>query len=106
MQIGPKQNHGTIGEITLILHGTEQIPAYRKNGPRIYNEDYNSMHKTVSNVVTFGILLHIELASLTYSLLFQYDAVQPIAKNSIKYKYDQDVESPEVNDILLGQWLD
>ncbi|KAM0736557.1 Neuroendocrine convertase 1 [Formica fusca] len=78
-KIGPKQNYGTIGEFTLILHGTEQIPAYRRNGPRIYNEDY--MRKT-------------------------YDAVKPIAKNSVQYKYDQDVESPEINDILVGQWLD
>ncbi|CAL1685854.1 unnamed protein product [Lasius platythorax] len=67
---GSKQNYGTIGEFTLILHGTEQIPAYRRNGPRIYNEDYN--RKT-------------------------YDAVKPIAKNFVQYKYDQNVESPEIN---------
>lgn len=95
LQTGSKQNYGTIGEFTLILHGTEQIPAYRRNGPRIYNEDYN--RKTVSSVVTFGILLHIEFASLVYSLLFQYDAVKPIAKNFVQYKYDQNVESPEIN---------
>lgn len=104
MQIGPKQNYGTIGEFTLILHGTEQIPAYRRNGPRIYNEDY--MRKTVSSVITLGILLHVKFVSLAYSFLFQYDAVKPIAKNSVQYKYDQDVESPEINDILVGQWLD
>ncbi|EFN62718.1 Neuroendocrine convertase 1 [Camponotus floridanus] len=58
-KIGPMQNYGTIGEFTLILHGSEQIPAYRKNGPRIYNKDYNHMHKTVS-VIMFSILLYMD----------------------------------------------
>lgn len=49
LQTDPKQNYGTIGEFTLILHGTEQIPANRRNGPRIY-DDYN--RKTVSSAVT------------------------------------------------------
>ncbi|XP_072748578.1 neuroendocrine convertase 1 [Anoplolepis gracilipes] len=40
-KISSEQNYGTIGEFTLILHGTEQIPAYHRNGPRIYNKTYN-----------------------------------------------------------------
>ncbi|KAL6263420.1 hypothetical protein P5V15_006211 [Pogonomyrmex californicus] len=45
-EIGPEQNNGTIGTFTLILHGTVQVPVYRRNGPRIYNEDYNRIRKT------------------------------------------------------------
>lgn len=48
-QIGPGRNNGTIGAFTLILHGTAQMPEYRRNGPRIYNEDYNRIRKTVSS---------------------------------------------------------
>ncbi|KAL0100697.1 hypothetical protein PUN28_019229 [Cardiocondyla obscurior] len=45
-EIGPRQNNGAIGIFTLILHGTKQIPVYRRNGPRIYNKDYNRMGKS------------------------------------------------------------
>ncbi|XP_043794709.1 neuroendocrine convertase 1-like [Apis laboriosa] len=40
-EIGPKENNGTIEGFALILHGTRVMPEYRKNGPRIYNQDYN-----------------------------------------------------------------
>ncbi|EZA51977.1 Neuroendocrine convertase, partial [Ooceraea biroi] len=56
-EIGPEQNNGTIGVFTLILHGTTQIPAYRRNGPRIYNEEYNRIRKTVRNAALFRIPL-------------------------------------------------
>ncbi|XP_068980359.1 neuroendocrine convertase 1-like isoform X1 [Bombus flavifrons] len=42
-EIGPKENNGTIETFTLVLHGTRKMPEYRKNGPRIYNQDYNRM---------------------------------------------------------------
>ncbi|XP_036141691.1 neuroendocrine convertase 1 isoform X2 [Monomorium pharaonis] len=45
-EVGPEWNNGTVGIFTLILHGTMQIPVYRRNGPRIYNDDYNRMRKT------------------------------------------------------------
>lgn len=67
----PKQNYGTIGEFTLILHGTEQIPANRRNGPRIY-DDYN--RKT-------------------------YDTVKSITKNSLQYKDDQERISSKLESI-------
>lgn len=40
-EIGPGENNGTIKAFTLILHGTRRVPEYRRNGPRIYNQDYN-----------------------------------------------------------------
>ncbi|EZA46361.1 Neuroendocrine convertase [Ooceraea biroi] len=72
-EIGPEQNNGTIGVFTLILHGTTQIPAYRRNGPRIYNEEYNRIRKT-------------------------YAMLEP-STNSIQNGYDHDLQSPGINDI-------
>lgn len=92
------QNYGTIGKFTLILHGTEQIPAYRKNGPRIYNKDYNRVHETVS-VIVFKIIITHGFTSSACSLMFQYDAVKPIATNFMQY--DQEIESREINGIFV-----
>ncbi|XP_015432292.1 PREDICTED: neuroendocrine convertase 1-like [Dufourea novaeangliae] len=44
-EIGPKENNGTIGTIALVLHGTMEMPEYRKNGPRIYNHQYNRLRE-------------------------------------------------------------
>lgn len=81
-KIGPKQNNGTTGVFALILHGTAQIPAYRRNGPRIYNEDYNRMRKT-------------------------FDAAEPIITNSVDGGYDQNtlLQSSEIDDNSYTQWL-
>ncbi|TGZ55908.1 Neuroendocrine convertase, partial [Temnothorax longispinosus] len=78
-EIGPERNNGTIGAFTLILHGTVQIPLYRRNGPRIYNEDYNRIRKT-------------------------YDMVESNSVNS-EDEYDRNISSPEINTILYKQWL-
>ncbi|XP_071564002.1 neuroendocrine convertase 1 [Temnothorax nylanderi] len=78
-EIGPERNNGTIEAFTLILHGTVQIPLYRRNGPRIYNEDYNRIRKT-------------------------YDMVESNSVNS-EDEYDQNISSPEINTILYKQWL-
>lgn len=32
----------------MVLHGTREMPEYRKNGPRIYNQDYNRIRNIVS----------------------------------------------------------
>lgn len=32
--------------MTLVIHGTNEIPAHMKNGPRNYNHDYNNSDKT------------------------------------------------------------
>ncbi|XP_011868373.1 PREDICTED: neuroendocrine convertase 1 [Vollenhovia emeryi] len=77
-EIGPGRNNGTIGVFTLILHGTVQIPVYRRNGPRIYNEDYNRMRKTYT--------------------------VKSNAVNPIENEYDPDL-SPEINGIWYKRWL-
>ncbi|KAF7991746.1 hypothetical protein HCN44_010547 [Aphidius gifuensis] len=45
-EIGPAWNNGSIENVTLILHGTSELPYYRKNGTRIYNDNYNRMRKT------------------------------------------------------------
>ncbi|CAH0718128.1 unnamed protein product, partial [Brenthis ino] len=36
-------NDGEIGPITLIVHGTSDIPAHMKNGPRRYDNTYNTL---------------------------------------------------------------
>ncbi|XP_018346509.1 PREDICTED: neuroendocrine convertase 1-like [Trachymyrmex septentrionalis] len=78
-EIGPEQNNGTIGIFTLILHGTVQIPVYRLSGPRIYNKDYNRIHKT-------------------------YDMVESNAANAIEDKYDH-ISLSKINSIWYKQWL-
>ncbi|XP_076180239.1 neuroendocrine convertase 1 [Ptiloglossa arizonensis] len=45
-EIGPTGNNGTMGAFALILHGTREMPRYRENGPRIYNQEYNRFRKT------------------------------------------------------------
>ncbi|XP_045450459.1 neuroendocrine convertase 1-like [Melitaea cinxia] len=35
-------NTGEIGPISLIIHGTSEMPAHMKNGPRKYNDNYNN----------------------------------------------------------------
>ncbi|XP_054009670.1 neuroendocrine convertase 1-like [Hylaeus anthracinus] len=45
-EIGPAGNSGTMGTFALILHGTSEMPRYRENGPRIYNQRYNRLRKT------------------------------------------------------------
>nr|XP_012228829.1 PREDICTED: neuroendocrine convertase 1-like isoform X1 [Linepithema humile] len=81
-EIGPKQNNGTIGAFRLILHGTAQIPAYRRNGPRIYNKDYNRIRK-------------------------MYDAAEPFITNSVQDGYDQDTlsKSSEIDNVSYTKWL-
>ncbi|CAK9819682.1 Neuroendocrine convertase 1 [Anthophora quadrimaculata] len=49
-EIGPEENTGRIEAFTLILHGTRNIPEYRKNGPRVYNQNYNRIRKAVSKI--------------------------------------------------------
>ncbi|XP_076240659.1 neuroendocrine convertase 1 isoform X2 [Calliopsis andreniformis] len=45
-EIGPRGNNGTMKAFALILHGTREMPEYRRNGPRIYNQEYNRIRKT------------------------------------------------------------
>ncbi|KAG7206694.1 hypothetical protein KM043_000369 [Ampulex compressa] len=46
-EVGPEWNNGTIGKFALILHGTKEVPGYRKSGPRVYDEEYNRLRKTI-----------------------------------------------------------
>ncbi|CAH0588208.1 unnamed protein product [Chrysodeixis includens] len=36
-----EKNTGEIGPISLVVHGTTAMPSHMKNGPRIYNDNYN-----------------------------------------------------------------
>ncbi|KAJ8939124.1 hypothetical protein NQ318_012364 [Aromia moschata] len=45
--MGPESNYGNIGETTLILHGTKQLPNHMRYGPRNYNHNYNRIHDRV-----------------------------------------------------------
>jgi len=38
---GDKHNSGELQDFRLVLHGTSDMPHHMKNGPRVYNEDYN-----------------------------------------------------------------
>ncbi|KAJ8985440.1 hypothetical protein NQ317_017072 [Molorchus minor] len=45
--VGPEGNYGNIGETTLILYGTQQIPPHMKDGPRMYDYNYNRIHNGI-----------------------------------------------------------
>lgn len=47
-----EQNTGEIGTLSLIVHGTNDMPAHMKNGPRIYSENqgYQEAFKYFGNV--------------------------------------------------------
>ncbi|XP_021191254.3 neuroendocrine convertase 1 [Helicoverpa armigera] len=36
-----EKNMGDIGPVSLVIHGTKTMPSHMKNGPRIYNSNYN-----------------------------------------------------------------
>lgn len=36
-----EQNTGEVGPVSLTIHGTIIMPAHMKNGPRVYNDNYN-----------------------------------------------------------------
>nr|XP_023021717.1 neuroendocrine convertase 1-like [Leptinotarsa decemlineata] len=40
-------NHGIVGETRLILHGTYELPAHMRDGPRNYNQNYNRIQNRV-----------------------------------------------------------
>ncbi|CAH2229642.1 neuroendocrine convertase 1-like [Pararge aegeria] len=42
-----ESNTGEIGPITLVIHGTVEMPAHMKNGPRQYNNKYNSYQQQI-----------------------------------------------------------
>ncbi|CAB3244914.1 unnamed protein product [Arctia plantaginis] len=46
-----EQNTGEVGALSLIIHGTNEMPAHMKNGPRSYNPNYSyQMFKYFDNV--------------------------------------------------------
>lgn len=65
MQTGPATNKGTLGDFTLILHGTKEIPQYRKNGARFYNDEYNRSRKMVKEKIkSFFLLISVSCKQL------------------------------------------
>ncbi|CAF0819284.1 unnamed protein product [Didymodactylos carnosus] len=49
---GNKNNHGELQDFRLVLHGTADIPRHLKNGPRVYDENYNTVHNERSERLT------------------------------------------------------
>jgi hypothetical protein len=46
-------NQGLLEDFHLVLHGTAQAPHHMQGGPRMYNEDYNSVQneRSVSGTI-------------------------------------------------------
>ncbi len=42
-QTGNMQNHGSLEDFRLVLHGTAEVPHHMKAGVRIYDENYNTV---------------------------------------------------------------
>jgi len=40
---GNMNNHGSLEDFRLVLHGTAEAPHHMKAGPRVYDEDYNTV---------------------------------------------------------------
>jgi hypothetical protein len=54
------KNHGSLEDFRLVLHGTAEAPHHMKAGPRIYDENYNTVQNERSvrtNSQTTDILL-------------------------------------------------
>lgn len=46
-----EENIGEVGALSLIIHGTNEMPAHMRNGPRSYNPNYSyQMFKYFGNV--------------------------------------------------------
>jgi len=37
------KNHGSLEDFRLVLHGTAEVPHNMKAGPRVYDENYNTV---------------------------------------------------------------
>lgn len=111
-QIGPKENNGTIETFTLVLHGTRKIPEYRKNGPRIYNQDYNRMRNIVSIIERIGLSMNYKRAVCSSLIFFTFY----IKNVRVHLSQDEDQSSTfkkklgllmqETNDIYEKDWLE
>lgn len=42
-QTGNMKNHGSLEDFRLVLHGTAEVPHNMKAGPRVYDENYNTV---------------------------------------------------------------
>ncbi len=42
-QTGDMKNHGSLEDFRLVLHGTAEAPHHMKAGPRVYDENYNTV---------------------------------------------------------------
>ena len=53
-------NEGTVQKVSLILHGTKDIPHHVEaaGGRRTYNLNYNNVHNTRDVRITFVIFCH------------------------------------------------
>ncbi|CAH1107633.1 unnamed protein product [Psylliodes chrysocephalus] len=84
-----EQNIGTIGDITLVLHGTKQLPYHLREGPRNYNENYNRIQNRVKLVHQFenyddNVLKTVEEKIKQYPVyLRQYSFKDNIESNNL-----------------------
>lgn len=42
-QTGNMDNYGSLEDFRLVLHGTAEVPHHMKAGPRVYDENYNTV---------------------------------------------------------------
>ncbi|XP_076642516.1 neuroendocrine convertase 1 [Halictus rubicundus] len=83
-EIGPKENNGTMGSFLLVLHGTSEMPSYRKNGPRVYNREYNRLRDTS-----------------------EFPGTNPTADFAFIEKHESpDYPPPDGNDVYDKRWLE
>ncbi len=43
IQTDNSKNHGLLEDFRLVLHGTAEAPDYIQAGPRVYDENYNTV---------------------------------------------------------------
>jgi hypothetical protein len=56
------KNHGSLEDFRLVLHGTAEVPHHMKAGPRIYDENYNTVQnersvRTHSPTIDISIII-------------------------------------------------
>lgn len=58
------KNHGSLEDFRLVLHGTAEVPHNMKAGPRVYDENYN----TVQNERSVRLVFEFENNFLSFFL--------------------------------------
>lgn len=85
LETGNPNNHGFLEDFRLVLHGTAEVPHHIKAGPRVYDENYN----TVQNERSVSLReksFNRRVQTKSRLIFFSYDVQEK--RQSLKLKSD------------------